>query len=480
MRTDLKRVIASLAVAAVVACGMCPPAFAGEQDEGAENRHEAIALPQAQGQLEADLIGASAIISAAGEGDLPASNASLMGSVTWNDDDDAEGTRPTSVTVRLLVNGTEVASQAVTPDEELGLWIWRFNDVPTMGSDGGGIDYKIIQDPVEGYDTTTLVGEGIEIRNVLDNVESADSPAFRTHALTLDGKIGVQFFLELPDIEGTDWTASHVDFSVGGKGAFESVDAFDASDRSGTGAYYGFECDVSSIQMADRIIATLRYNQDGVEKAAYQTYSVADYVKAFDRLLAADPDAFDAKTVALVHAMADFGHYAQPYLASLRDWEVDVDYAEMPAASAYSSDTVAAAREGTAPYVTGYHFTTRSERDIDRLSVALNLETDTSLYVFAYTRGGASITGATLADGTPLPVERVSDNCWRAEVPGIMAQRLDDEFEVEMTTSGRAEFSTTVSALSIARDLVRSNDQDARFAGTALYNYWKAADDYLS
>lgn len=466
MSRNFKRVLAALVVAAAMMCVMGIPAFAEEQGGGADGRLTYTTSVNG--------------LAASNENTLPEATTSLMGNITWDDEDDAEGARPASATARLLADGVEVASQTVTPDEESGLWVWGFDDVPTMGSDGHEIDYRIIQDPVPGYDTTTLVGEGIEIRNVLDSVDSADAPAFRTHALTLDGRIGVQFYLELPDVEGADWATSYVGFSVGGKGAFESADAFDASDRSDTGAYYGFECDVSSIQMADRIIATLHYNLDGVEKAAYQTYSVADYVKEFDKLQAANPGAFDAKTVALVHAMADFGHYAQPYLAGLRGWEVGSDYAAMPASGELSDGAVAAAREGTAPYVTGYHMTMRSERYVERLSVALDLETDTSLYVFVYTKEGASVASATLADGAALPVERVSDNCWRAAVPGIMAQHLDKEFEVMMTTERGAEFSVTTSALSVARDLVRSGDANTRLAGTALYNYWRAAEDYLS
>lgn len=413
------------------------------------------------------------------ENSLLAATTSLTGNISWYDGDDASA-RPGSVTVHLLANGVEVDSQKVSLDQETGDWIFGFKGVLVTDDDGKEIDYKVVQDPVDGYATTTLRGEGLEIRNMKASETTDDAPLFRTHSLTLDGRIGMQFYLELPRLDGVDWKNSSMNFSASGRGAFETSDAFDADDKNATGDYYGFECDVSSIQMADRVIAELSYEQGGKKKSAYQAYSVARYVQEFDAKLAADPSAFDAKTVTLVHSMADYGHYAQPYLAGVRGWKVGDDYAEMPAASTLSADAVGTAREGTNSFVTGYHMTSQSEREIDKLSVALDLETDTSLYVFAYTKGGASVTGVKLADGTKLDVEHVSGNCWRATVSGIMAQRLSKEFDVAFTTSSGAQASVTASALSVARDLVRSSDTDARLAGTALYNYWKAADDYLS
>ncbi len=45
----------------------------------------------------------------------------ISGSKTWNDADNQDGIRPASITVKLFANGTEAASQVVTPDEA-GNW----------------------------------------------------------------------------------------------------------------------------------------------------------------------------------------------------------------------------------------------------------------------------------------------------------------------------------------------------------------------
>ncbi len=82
--------------------------------------------------------------------------------------------------------------------------------------------------------------------------------------------------------------------------------------------------------------------------------TVAEYVKAFDERLAADPEAFELEMVELVHALADYGHYAQPYISARNGWEVGADYAEMPGESELGDDAVAEAREACQPYACAY------------------------------------------------------------------------------------------------------------------------------
>ena len=55
----------------------------------------------------------------------------FSGYVTWDDNDDAEGARPDSVTVHLLADGEEIASGEVTEtvwgeDDHTGIWQWEF------------------------------------------------------------------------------------------------------------------------------------------------------------------------------------------------------------------------------------------------------------------------------------------------------------------------------------------------------------------
>src|SRR5690625_5326285 len=56
-------------------------------------------------------------------------------SKTWLDNKDATGDRPESITVKLLQNGKEVATQEVTSDED-GNWEYNFTDLDEFDENG--------------------------------------------------------------------------------------------------------------------------------------------------------------------------------------------------------------------------------------------------------------------------------------------------------------------------------------------------------
>ena len=68
---------------------------------------------------------------------------------TWNDDDDADGVRPASVTVRLLANGAEAASATLNAANG---WAYTFTGMPKFSGEDE-IAYTVTEDEVEGYDT---------------------------------------------------------------------------------------------------------------------------------------------------------------------------------------------------------------------------------------------------------------------------------------------------------------------------------------
>ena len=76
----------------------------------------------------------------------------ISGSKTWNDADNQDGIRPASITVKLFANGTEAASQVVTPDEA-GNWNYVFKNLPQYDVNGE-ISYTVTEDAVAGYETS--------------------------------------------------------------------------------------------------------------------------------------------------------------------------------------------------------------------------------------------------------------------------------------------------------------------------------------
>lgn len=78
---------------------------------------------------------------------------SVEGSKTWNDNNNQDGIRPDSITVRLFADGKEVTSKEVTANDN---WSWSFTDLDKYNS-GKEIVYKISEDAVTDY--TTVVNE---------------------------------------------------------------------------------------------------------------------------------------------------------------------------------------------------------------------------------------------------------------------------------------------------------------------------------
>ncbi len=91
----------------------------------------------------------------------------ITGSKTWVDNDNADNTRPSEITVRLHANGNEkVYEQTVN---EADGWAWEFTDVPVY-SGGQEIAYTLTEDAVDDYDATY---DGFNVTNTLDEGQTS-------------------------------------------------------------------------------------------------------------------------------------------------------------------------------------------------------------------------------------------------------------------------------------------------------------------
>ena len=82
----------------------------------------------------------------------------ISGTKTWSDGGNQDGSRPSSITVNLLANGTKVASKEVTAKDN---WKYSFTDLPKY-ENGTAINYTVTEDAVAGYSTTI---NGYDITN---------------------------------------------------------------------------------------------------------------------------------------------------------------------------------------------------------------------------------------------------------------------------------------------------------------------------
>ncbi len=81
----------------------------------------------------------------------------VSGSKNWNDDGNAAGTRPGSITIRLYANGSEIDHKTVTEKDG---WSWNWTGLNRYGTDHKEISYTISEDAVDGY-TSSISGYNV-------------------------------------------------------------------------------------------------------------------------------------------------------------------------------------------------------------------------------------------------------------------------------------------------------------------------------
>jgi hypothetical protein len=262
--------------------------------------------------------------------------------------------------------------------------------------------------------------------------------------------------------------------------------------------YHKFTCYVSAIQMADTITATYHWTEDDVEKTVSDTYSIKQYIEGFDAALAKDENAFDAKTVALVHALADYGHYVQIFLSSINNWEINTGtepdnnkYAQMmenPYTGSYTVSTVRSAVEA-------YQLTAEEKKNGQAVtegavfkapSMSLVLDSETAIRIFL---AHADNTPLNLADVdirmdtdkavTWEPIQK--GNRVMVEIRGVKAGWLTETFTITAEEGDNTQ-TINVSALSYVGKLLDSatyaDNAAARNAVCALYAYAMAAKGF--
>ena len=80
----------------------------------------------------------------------------VSGTKTWNDNNNQDGIRPSSITVNLLANGQQVASKKVSASDN---WLYSFDNLAAYAN-GKKITYTVTEDAVAGY-TSTVDGYNI-------------------------------------------------------------------------------------------------------------------------------------------------------------------------------------------------------------------------------------------------------------------------------------------------------------------------------
>ena len=124
------------------------------------------------------------------------------------------------------------------------------------------------------------------------------------YSLSLDGSIGVNFYMRLSDEVLNNKDTAYMRFTVNGKEQIVPVKDLTPNKEG----YYIFRCNVVAKEMADEITAQVYLSENNPVGDAY-TYSVRDYAA----YIIEHPEKYSFKAVELVKAMLNYGAAAQTY-----------------------------------------------------------------------------------------------------------------------------------------------------------------------
>ncbi len=360
-------------------------------------------------------------------------------------------------------------------------------------------DNTMITTDIKEAKQFTMPAHNVEVKATFVEIP-ATVPTLRSHSLTLGEEIGVKFLMELPYIDGVDYSTSYMDFTISGKGADNlATKTVNYNADNVENDKYVFECKVNALQMADKITATFHYGEGQTVSAG--TYSVKEYVNQWEYEAAPElPDSSGkTKITALVHALADYGHYVQIFLSSINNWEINTGtepdnnkYAQMmkdPYTTEYDVDEIKGITT-TDPY----QMTVAGSDAFKAPSMSLVLDSETAIRIFLAHADGSKLN----ADDVTVTVTPATGVAWDAqtqlqktqkgnrvmvEIRGVKAAWLAEKFTIT-ATEGADTQTIGVCALTYVGKLLASEayaeNTAAQNAVCALYAYAMAAKDFIN
>ena len=292
-------------------------------------------------------------------------------------------------------------------------------------------------------------------------------PRIVKNSLELGGVLNLKYYLAVPeDFVGT---GAKMTFDIPNREPQEIMYSAAATDPATS--YKVFPCKVYAYQMADTITATFTYQKDGETKTMTDEYSVEEYLYS----IAEGDYTGDAKT--LVNKTWAYGHYIQPYLASVNGWTVGETYAELN-------------YEGPAPNVTAatsgseaYKLVGSMKDQVQSAQYRLTLNADTNMSLMITLKNSDTVT-VWLDDNEVYPV--ISGNTYRVSVNNIASNNLGVSRHLEMYIGEKIPdnpanrvFDFRVSPMSYVYTVLSgSPSPDEQNALAALYEYYVAAHAY--
>lgn len=299
---------------------------------------------------------------------------------------------------------------------------------------------------------------------------TATAPEFIGHSLILSGTIGLDFYVDIPGGREA-YPTSYVSFDGNNHKITGTVNT-PSEAVAGSANTYKYTVYVNSLQMAEKITPTFHYT-DAVDSDTVvgDPYSVEDYIKEAVKPSSSLTDAEKE----IVKALADYGHYAQPYLSAVNGWIYDEDgaaYATMSTCfknQAYGElnlSTVQSNCESKAVIKAGTDAKIESTRYSMVFDSGLTLKLKFRV-VENESIDSITVDGVAVADPETLRV----GNDYIVTISNIKATKLRNDITVVV-----GGITVTVSPMSYVYDMLRldSVSTDGKNLAGALYYYAKA------
>ena len=306
---------------------------------------------------------------------------------------------------------------------------------------------------------------GLEIRECIhcgteESRETDMLPSYFTgHSLTLNGNIGVNFYLDLTENETENAT---VDFEWMKFGSKQTASVDMSSAKHNEHGYIA-TCYVSAAEMTTDINATLTIGGEKVDNNKYTVKEYADYMLENADDNGTDEQKSYAEASPLVKAMLNYGTQAQIFF--------DVN-TEKPANASLSSEDKAVpditAADINKPYISDLTNLPGNVK-VDNISLTLRSGTTLSLYFTSNSDLEFSCEGKT------VDVKK-KGTVWIARIKDIKAQELDNDFTLTVS-NGTSEGLVTCSPLTYCYNVLENNVNDRNLATLvrSIYQYGTAA-----
>lgn len=362
----------------------------------------------------------------------------------------------------ITINGGQITANAGSSGYGVNSNISSSNEITLNWTDDTKADMSLASDSYNG--TVKLnkpfkdkdTGTYFEVTDQADNSELAGTTLVPIndsnvelvgHSISLDGDIGVNFYMELSDSVIAHKNTAYMHFTIPKNGDPDTKDVYvkDAKTETvGGKTYYVFKCNVAAKEMDSNITATLI---DGDYTSETYTYSVRQYA---DYLLDHLEVEEYAKAATLVRAMLTYGDNAEYYFdkTGTKPADIKVDIPE---------------------YTSTVHDTLPSYAEFTGATLSLKSQTTLSLYFESEQKIDLSCEGQT------VEVQN-SGSEYVIRIRGIAAADLNESFTVKVDGADAVTYSPLTYCYK-----AQQTSSNKKLVNTvkALYLYWVEADEYF-